>query len=50
MNDTTEEWLGLQDKVVLITGAGRGRSAAHAHRFSMPGARVVLGDTGQEQQ
>ncbi|MFG3524281.1 hypothetical protein ACGF5S_28775 [Nocardia nova] len=50
MNDTTEEWLGLQDKVVLITGAGRGRGAAHAHRFSMLGARVVLGDTGQEQQ
>ncbi|MBF6451138.1 SDR family oxidoreductase [Nocardia elegans] len=40
----TADSLGLDGKVALITGAGRGQGAAHAHRLSMLGARVVLGD------
>ena len=32
----------LQDKVAIITGAGRGIGAAIARRFSKEGARVVL--------
>jgi NAD(P)-dependent dehydrogenase (short-subunit alcohol dehydrogenase family) len=36
--------LGLQDKVVLITGASQGIGAACAHRFAREGASVVLAD------
>ncbi len=36
--------LGLQDKVVLITGAAQGIGAACAQRFAREGARVVLAD------
>jgi NAD(P)-dependent dehydrogenase (short-subunit alcohol dehydrogenase family) len=36
--------LGLQDKVVLITGASQGIGAACAQRFAREGAKVVLAD------
>ena len=34
----------LSDKVVLITGAGRGFGAATAAAFAQRGARVVIAD------
>ena len=34
----------LSDKVVLITGAGRGLGAATAAELTQRGARVVLAD------
>ena len=34
----------IAGKVALLTGAARGRGAAHARRFIAEGARVVLGD------
>jgi NAD(P)-dependent dehydrogenase (short-subunit alcohol dehydrogenase family) len=40
--------LGLQDKVVLITGAARGIGAACAQRFAREGACVVLADVNDE--
>ena len=36
----------LQDKVVIVTGAGRGLGRAHALEFARQGARVVVNDTG----
>ena len=34
--------MSIKDKVVIITGAGRGIGRATAHRFAREGARVVL--------
>src|SRR5229473_4134717 len=34
----------LQDKVALITGAGRGQGLAAARRFAAEGARIVVND------
>ena len=36
---------GLAEKVVIVTGAGRGQGAVEARRFAEEGAFVVLGDT-----
>ncbi|MGY0487123.1 glucose 1-dehydrogenase [Streptomyces sp. WG-D5] len=40
---------GLEGKVVLISGAGRGQGAVEARLFVEAGARVVLGDVRQEE-
>jgi NAD(P)-dependent dehydrogenase (short-subunit alcohol dehydrogenase family) len=40
--------LGLQDKVVFITGAAQGIGAACAQRFAREGASVVLADVNDE--
>jgi NAD(P)-dependent dehydrogenase (short-subunit alcohol dehydrogenase family) len=36
--------MGLRDRVVIITGGGRGIGAATAHAIAGQGAKVVLGD------
>jgi 3alpha(or 20beta)-hydroxysteroid dehydrogenase len=38
----------LEGKVAIITGAARGQGASHARRFVAEGARVVIGDVGEE--
>ncbi|MGW6533923.1 SDR family NAD(P)-dependent oxidoreductase [Streptomyces venezuelae] len=40
---------GLDGKVVLITGAGRGQGAAEARLFAAAGARVVVTDVREEE-
>jgi NAD(P)-dependent dehydrogenase (short-subunit alcohol dehydrogenase family) len=35
---------GLNEKVIVVTGAGRGLGAATVHRLAIMGARVVAGD------
>ena len=37
----------LQDKVVVITGAGAGMGRAMAHRFAQEGAKLVVGEIDQ---
>src|SRR5262245_37165064 len=38
----------LDDKVVIITGAGRGIGRAHALAFAAEGAAIVVNDLGTE--
>lgn len=38
----------MRDKVVVITGAGRGIGRSHALRFAAEGAKVVVNDLGVE--
>ena len=38
----------LQDKVTLITGAGKGQGAYEAELFASEGAKVVLADVNLE--
>ena len=33
-----------QDKVIIVTGAGRGLGQAYAHRLATEGARVVIAE------
>lgn len=40
--------VGLKDKVVIITGSGRGLGAAYADFFASRGSKIVLNDIGQE--
>ncbi|WAL94928.1 SDR family NAD(P)-dependent oxidoreductase [Streptomyces sp. Je 1-369] len=40
---------GLEGKVVLVTGAGRGQGAAEARLFAAAGARVVVTDVREEE-
>ena len=37
-----------QDRVVIITGSGRGIGRAHALEFARQGAKVVVNDLGAE--
>ena len=37
-----------EDRVVIITGAGRGIGKAHALEFARNGAKVVVNDLGAE--
>lgn len=40
--------LGLAEKVVVITGAGRGIGRAIAHSFAREGSIVVVTDVNEE--
>jgi 3-oxoacyl-[acyl-carrier protein] reductase len=40
--------LGLNDRIILVTGAGRGIGAGIALAFAQEGARVILNDVNQE--
>lgn len=39
---------GLQGRVVMVTGAGKGISKACAYRFAKEGAHVVLADVNSD--
>lgn len=42
------EWLGLRDKVVVITGAAGGMGTKFSHDFAEQGAKLVLMDIAEE--
>jgi multifunctional beta-oxidation protein len=43
---TVDMSLDFKDKVVVITGAGRGIGRAYAHAFAARGAKIVVNDLG----
>lgn len=42
------EWLGLRNKVVVITGAAGGMGTKFSHDFAEQGAKLVLMDIAEE--
>ena len=43
-----DSWLGLQDKVIVVTGAGGGMGTKFCHDLAQQGARLVLIDLSAE--
>lgn len=48
MGDVGMKWLGLEDRVCVVTGAGSGMGEATAEGFARAGARVALLDVNRE--
>lgn len=46
MNGLPTEFLGFADRVVIVTGAGRGLAKEHAKLLASRGAKIVVNDLG----